>query len=129
VEVSGNRLHPTQKPLCALTPLIESFSRPGGLGLVVDPFRGSASALLAAKLAGRRHFGIESSFFFRGVRSGGRKKKNCTNARVCEQYSSVSLAPRIPGDSGGREELIFGRSSRGTTAGHVPAAGSKRKMR
>jgi DNA modification methylase len=54
---SGNRLHPTQKPLCVLTPLIESFSRPGGL--VVDPFCGSGSTLLAAKLAGRRFLGIE----------------------------------------------------------------------
>jgi site-specific DNA-methyltransferase (adenine-specific) len=53
---SGNRLHPRQKPLCVLTPLIQSFSRPG---LVVDPFCGSGSTLLAAKLVGRRFFGIE----------------------------------------------------------------------
>lgn len=54
---SGNRLHPTQKPLCVLTPLIQSFSRSGGL--VADPFCGSGSTLLAARLAGRRFFGIE----------------------------------------------------------------------
>jgi DNA modification methylase len=54
---SGNRLHPTQKPLCILSPLIQSFSRPGDF--VVDPFCGSGSTLLAAKLAGRRYLGVE----------------------------------------------------------------------
>jgi adenine-specific DNA-methyltransferase len=54
---SGNRLHPTQKPLCVLTPLIQSFSRPGDV--VLDPFCGSGSTLLAAKLQGRRFVGIE----------------------------------------------------------------------
>lgn len=54
---SGNRLHPTQKPLCVLTPLIQSFSRPGDL--VLDPFCGSGSTLLAAKEQRRRFIGIE----------------------------------------------------------------------
>jgi DNA modification methylase len=54
---SGNKLHPTQKPLCVLTPLIQSFSRPGEV--VLDPFCGSGSILLAAKLHGRRFIGIE----------------------------------------------------------------------
>jgi adenine-specific DNA-methyltransferase len=54
---SGNRLHPTQKPLCVLTPLIQSFSRPGDV--VLDPFCGSGSTLLAAKLQGRNFIGIE----------------------------------------------------------------------
>lgn len=51
------RLHPTQKPLCILAPLIQSFSRPGDF--VVDPFCGSGSTLLAAKLAGRPFQGVE----------------------------------------------------------------------
>lgn len=54
---SGNKLHPTQKPLCVLTPLIRAFSRPGDL--VLDPFCGSGSTLLAAKLESRRFLGIE----------------------------------------------------------------------
>lgn len=33
---SGNKLHPTQKPICVLLPLVETFSKPGGL--VLDPF-------------------------------------------------------------------------------------------
>jgi DNA modification methylase len=54
---SGNKLHPTQKPLSVLLPLVETFSRPGGL--VLDPFAGSGSTLLAAKTLGRRYLGIE----------------------------------------------------------------------
>jgi adenine-specific DNA-methyltransferase len=54
---SGNKLHPTQKPLAVLLPLVETFSPPSGL--VLDPFAGSGSSLLAAKLLGRRYLGIE----------------------------------------------------------------------
>ena len=44
---SGNKLHPTQKPLCVLTPLIQCFSRPGDL--VLDPFCGSGSTLAGSE--------------------------------------------------------------------------------
>ena len=54
---SGNKLHPTQKPLSVLLPLIETFSAPGQL--VLDPFAGSASTLIAAKSLGRKFLGIE----------------------------------------------------------------------
>jgi DNA modification methylase len=54
---SGNKLHPTQKPLPVLLPLVETFSAPGGL--VLDPFAGSGSSLAAAKLLGRAYLGIE----------------------------------------------------------------------
>jgi DNA modification methylase len=54
---SGNKLHPTQKPLCALRPLIRTFSRPGDV--VLDPFCGSGSTLLAAEIEGRGFVGIE----------------------------------------------------------------------
>ncbi len=54
---TGNRLHPTQKPVQPLQRLIESLCRPGGT--VLDPFCGSGSTLLAAKLAGRPFIGFE----------------------------------------------------------------------
>jgi adenine-specific DNA-methyltransferase len=54
---SGNALHPTQKPVPSLKPLIEAFTRPGDV--VLDPFCGSGSTLLAAKILGRRFVGIE----------------------------------------------------------------------
>ena len=56
---SGNTLHPTQKPVQALRPLIESFSRPDDL--VLDPFAGSGSTLAAARELGRDWLGIELS--------------------------------------------------------------------
>jgi len=54
---TGNCLHPTQKPVLALLRLVRAFSLPGEV--VLDPFCGSGSVLLAAKLLGRRYIGIE----------------------------------------------------------------------
>jgi DNA modification methylase len=54
---SGNKLHPTQKPVAALKPLIEAFTREQEL--VLDPFCGSGSTLLAAKILNRCYLGIE----------------------------------------------------------------------
>lgn len=54
---TGNRLHPTQKPIRALIRLVRAFSHPGDI--VLDPFCGSGSVPLAAKLSGRHYIGIE----------------------------------------------------------------------
>jgi site-specific DNA-methyltransferase (adenine-specific) len=54
---TGNRLHPTQKPVEILRPLVEAFSPRGGL--VLDPFCGSGSTLVAARGLGRDYLGIE----------------------------------------------------------------------
>ena len=54
---TGNRLHPTQKPLEALEPLIAQFC-PQDV-IVLDPFAGSGSTLEAAQRLGRKWIGIE----------------------------------------------------------------------
>lgn len=54
---TGNRLHPTQKPLEILRPLIRSYSKVGDV--VLDPFAGSGSTLLAAHQLRRSWIGIE----------------------------------------------------------------------
>jgi DNA modification methylase len=54
---TGNKLHPTQKSIHVLKPLIEAFSAPGQL--VLDPFAGSGSTCVAAKRTGRDYIGIE----------------------------------------------------------------------
>lgn len=54
---SGNEVHPTQKPVSALEPLIAAFSKPGDT--VLDPFSGSGSTGQAALLQDRDFLGIE----------------------------------------------------------------------
>ncbi len=54
---SGNRHHPTEKPVTSLQPLIESFTHPNAI--VLDPFAGSGSTCVAALQSGRRYIGIE----------------------------------------------------------------------
>jgi DNA modification methylase len=56
-QYTGNRLHPTQKPVECLTPIIKALCKPGGL--VLDPFCGSGSTLVAARDAGCGFLGIE----------------------------------------------------------------------
>jgi adenine-specific DNA-methyltransferase len=54
-----NRLHPTQKPVGALMPLIMAFSQIGDV--VLDPFAGSGSTAAAAAMLGRNYIAIELS--------------------------------------------------------------------
>lgn len=52
-----DHFHPTQKPVGVLRWIVEEFTTVGDL--VLDPYAGSGSTLLAAKEAGRRAIGIE----------------------------------------------------------------------
>jgi adenine-specific DNA-methyltransferase len=54
-----NALHPTQKPVGALMPLVMAFSQIGDV--VLDPFAGSGSSAVAAALLGRQYLAIELS--------------------------------------------------------------------
>jgi site-specific DNA-methyltransferase (adenine-specific) len=54
---SGNQLHPTQKPVEALLPLIQAFS--GVNDVVLDPFAGSGTTGVAARQCRRRFILIE----------------------------------------------------------------------
>lgn len=57
--VEGKLLHPHQKPLALICRLIEVYTKPGDV--ILDPFCGSGTVLLAAKLLGRKYIGIEKS--------------------------------------------------------------------
>ncbi len=50
-----DKVHPAQKPVDALIPIIDAFPS----SLVLDPFMGAGSSLVAAKQRGRRAIGIE----------------------------------------------------------------------
>jgi len=56
-EYTGNDLHPNQKPIIGITPLIEAYSKAGDI--ILDPFAGSGTTALAAKARHRRFILIE----------------------------------------------------------------------
>jgi site-specific DNA-methyltransferase (adenine-specific) len=56
-ETGEGGLHPAQKPVRLMSALIELTTRVGQV--VVDPFAGSGSTLVAAKAVGRRYIGYE----------------------------------------------------------------------
>ncbi|MFH2020254.1 MAG: site-specific DNA-methyltransferase [archaeon] len=56
-EEKANGKHPTQKPLELLKRIIASSTNQGDL--VLDPFNGSGTTGVAAKMLGRRYIGIE----------------------------------------------------------------------
>ncbi len=81
--------HPTQKPLALLERLIRSASREGDL--VLDPFLGSGTTLIAAARLRRRCVGIESDLNF--VR--------LAEQRVVEELRPVPVQQELPAISGG----------------------------
>jgi DNA modification methylase len=66
-DFTGNKLHPTQKPVSSLLPLVEAFSQRGQL--VLDPFCGSGSSLAAAKQLGRNFIGFDISAEYAAIAS------------------------------------------------------------
>ena len=57
---SDSGLHPTQKPLALMKLLVEMVTKEGQL--VLDPFCGSGTTLIAASQLNRRFLGVEKSF-------------------------------------------------------------------
>ena len=84
---SGNKLHPTQKPVAALAQLVRSFSLPGEL--VFDPFAGSGSSCAAAMLSGRKYIGIEldSEYHQAAIQRMNRVKERITARRASHVFS------------------------------------------
>lgn len=54
---TGNKFHPTQKSVRVLMPLIKAYSKPGDL--ILDPFAGSGTTAVTARLMKRQYIGIE----------------------------------------------------------------------
>jgi DNA modification methylase len=89
---SGNKLHPTQKPVAALKPLIEAFTQPGDI--VLDPFCGSGSTPLAAKVLYRRYLGIEMDPEYHAAAT---RRLHSDGIRACEKvYSPQTMQASRP---------------------------------
>jgi len=54
-----DRLHPTQKPLLLMDRIVQLFTKPGDV--ILDPFCGSGTTLVAARNAGRHYIGGDLS--------------------------------------------------------------------
>ena len=65
--------HPTPKPLKMVSSFVERFTNPGDL--ILDPFAGGGTTLLAARNLGRRAIGVEldEAFWIRGTRRRQRR--------------------------------------------------------
>lgn len=88
MDYSGNKLHPTQKPMSALVPLIRSFTLPGEW--ILDPFAGSASTCAAAMLTDRKYIGIEmDEQYFRIAQS----RLDRIHARIAARRSVTEETP------------------------------------
>ncbi len=94
---SGNKLHPTQKPVAALVPLVRSFTLPGEL--VFDPFAGSGSSCAAAMLTGRKYLGIEmdDAYFEQAASRMSRVKERIAAKRSSPSFPRSIHDPSVPG--------------------------------
>jgi site-specific DNA-methyltransferase (adenine-specific) len=88
-EYTGNKLHPTQKPLSALLPLVETFS--ALTDTVLDPFAGSGSSLMAAKTLGRSYIGIELDAKYHAIASRRLEQPTMSPARAARHAQALTL--------------------------------------
>ena len=74
--------HPTQKPLCVLSRIIQASTEPGAW--ILDPFTGSSTTGIAANLLGRRFLGIDQSEDFLNLSKA--RKEEITDRRKVTEY-------------------------------------------
>src|SRR5574344_979990 len=72
--------HPTQKPLCVLSRIIQASTKPGAW--ILDPFTGSSTTGIAANLLGRRFLGIDQEEKFLEISKARREELNSIKRRA-----------------------------------------------
>lgn len=71
--------HPTQKPLCVMTRIIQASTQPGAW--ILDPFTGSSTTGIAASLLDRRFLGIDLEERFLELSKSRREELNDNSRR------------------------------------------------
>ncbi len=71
--------HPTQKPLCVLSRIIQASTKPGAW--ILDPFTGSSTTGIAANLLGRRFLGIDQEVKYLEMSKARREELDCIERR------------------------------------------------
>lgn len=74
--------HPTQKPLCVLSRIIQASTRKDAW--ILDPFTGSSTTGIAANILGRRFLGIDTNESF--LRIGKERKEEINNIAKKKEY-------------------------------------------
>lgn len=88
---TGNKLHPTQKAVMSLIPVLQAYTLPGDV--ILDPFCGSGSTCAAAALTGRNYIGVEldNEYFTQAAARMERVKERI----AAKRRSSQALIPTI----------------------------------
>ncbi len=96
--------YPTQKPLALLERVIAASSRPGDV--VLDPFCGCGTALIAAETLGRRWIGIDVTYLSIAVmRARLRDAFGLEDVPVIGQPTEVEGARQLAQSPGGRYQF------------------------
>ena len=74
--------HPTQKPLCVLSRIIQASTTKGAW--ILDPFTGSSTTGIAANILGRRFLGIDQESSFLDI---SKKRKEEIYAKTIDNTS------------------------------------------
>jgi len=91
-DFTGNKLHPTQQPLSVLLPLIAAYSHPNDV--VLDPFCGSGSALVAARRLGRNFIGFDIDPVYARI-AAARLSAHLRDASASADHGSLDANQRI----------------------------------
>src|SRR5262249_6883105 len=103
---SGNKYHPSQKPIEALIPLVTAFSKPQVI--IYDPFMLSTSTCIAAQQMDRRFIGIELDRTYYDMAT---KRLQVEGTDAYQLTNPYDHRPVLRGD-----ETLQGRSSRALSA-------------
>lgn len=87
--------HPTQKPLCVLSRIIQASTREGDW--ILDPFTGSSTTGIAANLLGRRFLGIDKEEAFLQI-SRARKEEIIETAKRNEYLEKLQRQAKLFSD-------------------------------